>query len=130
MKHIAAIDIGSNASRLLIKETESMSGRYVPQVRNELDYFVRTPLRLGLDVYTERVISPEKERQLAETLLQYRQIMDRYHTAGLRHGQFARRAQRRGSCPACQPSERRLRGDYLRPGGSRPLSHELLCAIP
>ena len=84
MKHIAAIDIGSNASRLLIKETESMSGRYVPQVRNELDYFVRTPLRLGLDVYTERVISPEKGRQLAETLLQYRQIMDRYHTAAYR----------------------------------------------
>jgi exopolyphosphatase/guanosine-5'-triphosphate,3'-diphosphate pyrophosphatase len=54
---LAAIDIGSNAARLLITEVIQNNGK--PQF-NKLN-LVRVPLRLGFDVFERNEISPEIE---------------------------------------------------------------------
>ena len=52
---LAAIDIGSNAARLLITEVETHEGKPQFQKLN----LVRVPLRLGFDVFEQRQISEE-----------------------------------------------------------------------
>ncbi len=79
MSYIAAIDIGSNASRLLIKETESMKGHYTPDIRPAYDFFTRTPVKLGADVYAKGSISQEKTEMLVQTIAQYKDEMDKRH---------------------------------------------------
>ena len=84
MTHIAAIDIGSNACRLLIKETESMKGRYVPEVRPTYDFFTRTPIKLGADVYANGTVSHEKTEKLIQAIAQYKDEMDKHHVVRFR----------------------------------------------
>lgn len=72
---LAAIDIGSNAARLLISEvTEDKNG--IPAVR-KID-LVRVPLRLGFDVFREGVISREKQLMMIETMKAFRHLMNAY----------------------------------------------------
>lgn len=55
---LAAIDIGSNAARLLIAEVgHDITGK---PLFNKLN-LVRVPLRLGFDVFEKGEISKEKE---------------------------------------------------------------------
>ena len=54
---LAAIDIGSNAARLLISDAVINNGK--PEF-NKLN-LVRVPLRLGFDVFEKKIISSEKE---------------------------------------------------------------------
>lgn len=69
---LAAIDIGSNAARLLISDAVLVNGR--PEF-NKLN-LVRVPLRLGFDVFEQKMISPEKELMILNTIKAYKFLMD------------------------------------------------------
>ena len=79
--NIAAIDIGSNGARLLIKsfqekETEEAAAdqrKASVSVRKLL--FVRIPLRLGKDVFTLGKISKERQRMMMHMMKGFRQFM-------------------------------------------------------
>ncbi len=72
---LAAIDIGSNAARLLITEVvQDVEGK---DRFNKLN-LVRVPLRLGFDVFETQTISPEKEEHIIKTIRAYRALIDVY----------------------------------------------------
>lgn len=73
--NLAAIDIGSNAARILIKRVEkSEHGIYSKKLQ-----FLRIPLRLGLDVFTEGRIGKDREKMLVRTMQVFRQLMTLYN---------------------------------------------------
>ncbi|MGM9687918.1 MAG: Ppx/GppA family phosphatase [Alloprevotella sp.] len=74
--NLAAIDIGSNAARLLIKTIERQDGQ-VTGMRKSL--FLRIPLRLGMDVFADGRISEEREEEFLRTMKAYKQLMKVYH---------------------------------------------------
>jgi exopolyphosphatase / guanosine-5'-triphosphate,3'-diphosphate pyrophosphatase len=76
---LAAIDIGSNAARLLISDV-SISAEGTP-VFNKLN-LVRVPLRLGFDVFEKGVISKEKTGMVMNTIKAYKHLIDVY---GVKH---------------------------------------------
>ena len=65
---LAAIDIGSNAARLLICETSIYKDGTVDFTKLAL---IRIPLRLGFDVFSNGFVSDEKKRKLLQTLKAY-----------------------------------------------------------
>lgn len=72
---IAAIDIGSNAARLLINE--------VTQVKNENPKFIklnllRIPLRLGMDVFSYGEIREEREKMMIDSMRIFSDLMRMY----------------------------------------------------
>jgi len=71
---LAAIDIGSNAARLLITEVIESNGK--PQF-NKLN-LVRVPLRLGFDVFEKQQISHEKEEMILNCLRSYKYLLEVY----------------------------------------------------
>lgn len=77
---LAAIDIGSNAARLLITEVVQDNGQ--PQF-NKLN-LVRVPLRLGFDVFERNEISPEKEEMIVNTIKSYKYLLDAYDVKHLK----------------------------------------------
>lgn len=72
---LAAIDIGSNAARLLLSEV--IVGEAGEPVFNKLN-LVRVPLRLGFDVFENQEISAEKEGMVLQTLKAYKHLMNAY----------------------------------------------------
>lgn len=70
----AAIDIGSNAVRLLIADIIRNDG-IVSFKKNTL---VRVPLRLGDDAFIDRHISQPKAADLVKTMAAFRNLMDVY----------------------------------------------------
>lgn len=73
--NFAAIDIGSNGARLLIKNVnEDTAGN----CEFSKVLFLRMPLRLGKDVFTLGEISPVKERMLLCMIKGYKQMMKFY----------------------------------------------------
>jgi exopolyphosphatase/guanosine-5'-triphosphate,3'-diphosphate pyrophosphatase len=72
---LAAIDIGSNAARLLIVETSVYDDGTVDYTKLNL---LRIPLRLGLDVFSTGRISPEREALLLGTMQVYKNLIDLY----------------------------------------------------
>lgn len=72
---LAAIDIGSNAARLLI--TDVISG-----LQGEPEFIkvvlVRVPLRLGFDVFDKGEISPAKTEKIIKTIRSYKLLLDVY----------------------------------------------------
>lgn len=72
---LAAVDIGSNAARLLITDVvRSMNGN--PEfIKLNL---IRVPLRLGFDVFENNRISSEKERMIISTLHSYKYLLEAY----------------------------------------------------
>lgn len=72
---LAAIDIGSNAARLLITEVTDYKDGSVDYTKLNL---VRVPLRLGFDVFERGFISANKEAQLINTMKAYQHLMDVY----------------------------------------------------
>lgn len=73
--NFGAIDIGSNAARLLIKNvTEDTAGNY----EFSKVMFLRMPLRLGREVFTQGEISPAKERMMMCMIKGYKQMMKFY----------------------------------------------------
>ena len=71
---LAAIDIGSNAARLLIAEIKG-KGRSLEYNKLSL---LRVPLRLGLDVFTLSRIGSKREAMLINTMQAYKHLMEAY----------------------------------------------------
>ncbi|HVU57021.1 MAG TPA: hypothetical protein VHD83_18290 [Puia sp.] len=71
---LAAIDIGSNAARLLISEVSINNGK---AEFNKIN-LVRVPLRLGFDVFEKKEISPEREGMILHTIKAYKHLLDAY----------------------------------------------------
>jgi exopolyphosphatase / guanosine-5'-triphosphate,3'-diphosphate pyrophosphatase len=76
---LAAIDIGSNAARLLISDVimQDNEGPLFQKIN-----LIRVPLRLGFDVFEEKQISVEKEAMILNTLKAYKFLLDAY---GVQH---------------------------------------------
>ncbi|MGM9697365.1 MAG: Ppx/GppA family phosphatase [Prevotella sp.] len=72
----AAIDIGSNGARLLIKNVSEDS---MGNVEFSKVLFLRIPLRLGKDVFTLGEISEERERMMMCMIKSYKQLMKLYN---------------------------------------------------
>lgn len=74
MLRYAAIDIGSNAVRLLIADiTQADRGSFK---KNTL---VRVPLRLGDDAFLDQELSERKIDDLVKTMIAFRNLMDVYN---------------------------------------------------
>lgn len=78
---LAAIDIGSNAARLLISEVQKVKDG--KPAFNKLN-LVRVPLRLGFDVFGSKIISSEKKLMLVETMKSFRHLMNAYNVEALK----------------------------------------------
>ncbi len=72
---LAAIDIGSNAARLLISEV-SETEKGILQF-NKLN-LIRVPLRLGFDVFETGEISKQKINKVVETIKAYKHLLSIY----------------------------------------------------
>jgi exopolyphosphatase/guanosine-5'-triphosphate,3'-diphosphate pyrophosphatase len=72
---LAAIDIGSNAARLLISEVIDEDGGK-PQF-NKIN-LIRVPLRLGFDVFERGEISKPKQELLMQTMKAYQHLLKVY----------------------------------------------------
>lgn len=79
---LAAIDIGSNAARLLISDVVVQdNGKPTFQKIN----LIRVPLRLGFDVFEQQAeISPVKEAMIMNTMKAYRHLLDAYEVQHLK----------------------------------------------
>ncbi|MCD8281782.1 MAG: Ppx/GppA family phosphatase [Prevotella sp.] len=78
----AAIDIGSNAVRLLIKELKpgfEPAGHYLNKV-----LLLRVPLRLGFDVFTSGYVSDVKARNVRRLMKSFRFLMKIYEVSHYR----------------------------------------------
>lgn len=72
---LAAIDIGSNAARLLISDVTDNYGK--PEF-NKIN-LVRVPLRLGFDVFEKKVISEDKINMILHTMKAYKHLIEAYN---------------------------------------------------
>ena len=72
---LAAIDIGSNAARLLISDVSTNNGKTEFNKVN----LVRVPLRLGFDVFDQKEISPEKIGMILHTIKAYKHLCQAYN---------------------------------------------------
>lgn len=72
---LAAIDIGSNAARLLITEVDE-NEKGTPQF-NKLN-LIRVPLRLGFDVFETGAIPKGKINKVIETIKAYKHLLSIY----------------------------------------------------
>jgi exopolyphosphatase/guanosine-5'-triphosphate,3'-diphosphate pyrophosphatase len=76
---LAAIDIGSNAARLLINEViEGTEKREFVKLS-----LVRVPLRLGFDVFETGAISGERADKFISTIKAYKHLLDAYEVKHL-----------------------------------------------
>jgi len=78
---LAAIDIGSNAARLLISDA-------IPGSRGRPEFvkvsLVRVPLRLGFDVFDKAEISAVKAEKILKTIKSYKYLLDVYDVKHLK----------------------------------------------
>ncbi|WP_343674604.1 exopolyphosphatase [Chitinophaga sp.] len=78
---LAAIDIGSNAARLLISEAS-------PNSQGRMDFtkvnLVRVPLRLGIDVFSTGIISPKRAEHLISTIKAFKLLLEVYEVKYLK----------------------------------------------
>jgi exopolyphosphatase/guanosine-5'-triphosphate,3'-diphosphate pyrophosphatase len=74
---LAAIDIGSNAARLLITEVIETEKKPLFEKLN----LVRVPLRLGFDVFEKKEISEMKTTMLLNTIRSFKYLMDAYRVS-------------------------------------------------
>lgn len=79
--NIAAIDIGSNAARLLIKSVVRQEDGSLYFQKQQL---LRFPLRLGVDVFKDGEVSKEREEQFIRMIKAFRQLMIIYDVAAYR----------------------------------------------
>jgi exopolyphosphatase/guanosine-5'-triphosphate,3'-diphosphate pyrophosphatase len=77
---LAAIDIGSNAARLLISEVAEIEGG--KPTFNKID-LIRVPLRLGMDVFETGTISPHRTSMVMNTMKAYHYLLEVYEVKHL-----------------------------------------------
>lgn len=77
----AAIDIGSNAVRLLIK---SISSDATDKHQFKKILLLRVPLRLGFDIFRDGELSEKKARKLHRLMKAYRHLMKIYDVSAYR----------------------------------------------
>ncbi|OYT15728.1 MAG: exopolyphosphatase [Bacteroidetes bacterium 4572_77] len=70
----AAIDIGSNAARLLFANAYRKAG----VIKIDKASIIRIPTRLGEDVYKDQIISPSKARNFIKTMQAFKLLIDVY----------------------------------------------------
>jgi exopolyphosphatase / guanosine-5'-triphosphate,3'-diphosphate pyrophosphatase len=77
----AAIDIGTNAARLLIGEVfcNNNGYSYVKKIS-----YTRVPLRLGEEVFEDGIISPRKAEKFIKTIQAFKLIADVYEVQSIR----------------------------------------------
>lgn len=73
IRKFAAIDIGSNAVRLLVSNIIEQSDGSVTFKKNSL---VRVPIRLGADVFTQGRISEYNQNRMLDTMTAFRLLMN------------------------------------------------------
>jgi len=78
---LGAIDIGSNAARLLITDVIETKNAKPDFIKMAL---VRVPLRLGFDVFDTGVISFKKEENILKTIHSYKHLLEVYDVTHLR----------------------------------------------
>jgi exopolyphosphatase / guanosine-5'-triphosphate,3'-diphosphate pyrophosphatase len=78
---LAAIDIGSNAARLLITEVKEDAAGNV--VFNKLN-LIRVPLRLGFDVFESAVISKQRIGMMMQTMKAFKHLCNAYEVAHIK----------------------------------------------
>lgn len=78
---LAAIDIGSNAARLLISDV-------IPGQQGNMEFIkvalVRVPLRLGFDVFDKGKISSTRAEKIIKTIKSYKLLLDVYEVKHLK----------------------------------------------
>lgn len=77
MLRYAAIDIGSNAIRLLIADISKNDQKY----QYKKNTLIRIPLRLGDDAFLDQNISEKKTADLIKAMLAFKNLMDVYHVS-------------------------------------------------
>jgi exopolyphosphatase/guanosine-5'-triphosphate,3'-diphosphate pyrophosphatase len=75
IKKYAAIDIGSNAMRLLIANVVEQKGKETQFNKSEL---IRVPIRLGQDAFTVGEITPENIERMVDAMLAFKLLMKVY----------------------------------------------------
>jgi exopolyphosphatase / guanosine-5'-triphosphate,3'-diphosphate pyrophosphatase len=78
---LAAIDIGSNAARLLITDVTPVPKAAPEFIKVAL---IRVPLRLGFDVFDKGEISPGKTEKIIKTIKSYKLLLDVYEVKHLK----------------------------------------------
>ena len=73
MNTFAAIDIGSNGARLLIKRFNPEAAREEDRIKKVM--FIRIPLRLGKDVFSLGKISKDREKMMLRMMKGFKQFM-------------------------------------------------------
>lgn len=77
---LAAIDIGSNAARLLITEVTEIEGKTIFTKLN----LIRVPLRLGFDVFERNEISNKRIDMLIQTMKAFEFLMKAYDVKAMK----------------------------------------------
>ncbi|MBI5965651.1 MAG: Ppx/GppA family phosphatase [Chloroflexi bacterium] len=77
MQTIAAIDVGSNAMRIVV-------GRIVYDGKVEVVENLRLPVRLGQDAFTTGIVSEETAQQAVDAFNRFRKIMDDHQAQKIR----------------------------------------------
>ncbi len=80
---LAAVDIGSNSARLLIKSINKKLYLGEP-VSFYKELFFRMPLRLGMDVFTIGEISAERQEMMIHTMKAFKQLMKSFSVTNYR----------------------------------------------
>lgn len=80
VESIAAIDVGSNAIRLLVNNVED----YEERKALKKNAYIRVPVRLGEDVFKTGLIGEKKIDRLVETILAFRHLMNVFNVRNYR----------------------------------------------
>ena len=78
---LAAIDIGSNAARLLISEVSTDGNGITSFIKENL---IRVPLRLGFDVFANGEISLYRRDMIIQTMKAYKHLLNVYDVTHLK----------------------------------------------
>lgn len=78
---LAAIDIGSNAARLLISEVKTDGNGVASFIKNNL---IRIPLRLGFDVFQNGEVSWHRREMILQTMKAYKLLLNVYEVKHLK----------------------------------------------
>lgn len=79
--NFAAIDIGTNAARLLIKNIDHNP---IGETKHRKILFIRYPLRLGMDVFSMGKIGHERAKMMMRMIKGFKQMMRMYDVADYR----------------------------------------------